>query len=281
MSMEDEIRLQTEKKLAGLRDIEEQKRRQAQLNEALIKNGFNASTGFCRLNDTPPILQKPSVELQALIDEAKSSIVYINPKIVREMPDGTTRCRSAKFDERPDTYSLDVNLETLWHGDELYFGYLWIFDNGLIAFADSDGTRRREYVWNFNNSCTMHDVREKLVNQIATDIVRKEQIMQKEQSKPQKSGGCYIATSVYGSYDCPEVWVLRRYRDSVLCATPLGKLFVRIYYTVSPLLVKWFGKSKWFQKLWRYLLDIKISDLCAKGISYTAYSDEESIINYP
>lgn len=25
--------------------------------------------------------------------------------------------------------------------------------------------------------------------------------------------GCYIATSVYGSYDCPEVWNLRCFRD--------------------------------------------------------------------
>jgi len=27
------------------------------------------------------------------------------------------------------------------------------------------------------------------------------------------SAGCYIATAVYGSYNCPEVWTLRRYRD--------------------------------------------------------------------
>ena len=28
--------------------------------------------------------------------------------------------------------------------------------------------------------------------------------------------GCYVATAVYGSYDCPEVWTLRRYRDDTL-----------------------------------------------------------------
>ncbi len=31
-----------------------------------------------------------------------------------------------------------------------------------------------------------------------------------------KKNGCYIATCVYGSYDCPEVWTLRRFRDDVL-----------------------------------------------------------------
>ena len=30
------------------------------------------------------------------------------------------------------------------------------------------------------------------------------------------SQGCYIATCVYGSYDCSPVWILRRFRDSFL-----------------------------------------------------------------
>ena len=30
-----------------------------------------------------------------------------------------------------------------------------------------------------------------------------------------KKQGCYIATCVYGSYDCPQVWILRRYRDEI------------------------------------------------------------------
>ncbi|AZA83149.1 hypothetical protein C1637_19580 [Chryseobacterium lactis] len=28
-------------------------------------------------------------------------------------------------------------------------------------------------------------------------------------------GACYIATAVYGSYDCSEVWILRRFRDQI------------------------------------------------------------------
>ena len=30
-----------------------------------------------------------------------------------------------------------------------------------------------------------------------------------------KKGGCYVATAVYGSYDCPQVWTLRRVRDGL------------------------------------------------------------------
>ena len=38
-----------------------------------------------------------------------------------------------------------------------------------------------------------------------------------------KTGGCYVATAVYGSYDCPQVWTLRRYRDDILAKNCLPK----------------------------------------------------------
>ena len=37
------------------------------------------------------------------------------------------------------------------------------------------------------------------------------------------SEGCYIATCVYGSYDCPQVWVLRRFCDETLKQHALGR----------------------------------------------------------
>lgn len=62
-----------------------------------------------------------------------------------------------------------------------------------------------------------------------------------------QSGGCYVATAVYGSYDCPQVWTLRRYRDYTLAETWYGRVFVRTYYAISPPLVKWFGEADWFK----------------------------------
>ena len=76
-----------------------------------------------------------------------------------------------------------------------------------------------------------------------------------ERLKTQKSSGCYIATAVYGSYDSPQVMVLRRYRDDKLSKHLLGRLFIRIYYTISPTLVVWFGKKTWFTRFWRRVLD--------------------------
>ena len=77
---------------------------------------------------------------------------------------------------------------------------------------------------------------------------------------PAKSG-CYVATAVYGSYDCPQVWTLRCYRDDVLAKTWYGKAFIQLYYAVSPTIVRWFGKAVWFNGIFKSLLDNLIEKL--------------------
>lgn len=88
-------------------------------------------------------------------------------------------------------------------------------------------------------------------------------------------GGCYVATAVYGSYDCPEVWTLRRYRDYELSQTASGRAFIKTYYAVSPTIVKYFGEEEWFQDMWRGPLNKMVSDLQEKGYEATPYEDIE------
>ena len=73
--------------------------------------------------------------------------------------------------------------------------------------------------------------------------------------QPQSSVGCYIATMVYGDYDHPQVMELRKYRDQVLLKNYFGKLFVKIYYAVSPHLVKKLKNQNKINKLITSLLD--------------------------
>ena len=87
--------------------------------------------------------------------------------------------------------------------------------------------------------------------------------------------GCYIATSVYGSYDCPEVWTLRRFRDLKLSKSFLGRVFIKLYYFISPTLVKIFGKTKLFQDFWRKHLNKIVVKLNNKGFSNLPYNDKE------
>lgn len=91
----------------------------------------------------------------------------------------------------------------------------------------------------------------------------------------EEGGGCYVATAVYGSYDCPEVWTLRRYRDYELAETWHGRLFIKAYYAISPTIVKWFGDTAWFKKMWKGKLDRMVSNLQQKGFENTPYEDRK------
>lgn len=85
--------------------------------------------------------------------------------------------------------------------------------------------------------------------------------------------GCYIATCVYGSYDCPQVWTLRRFRDDILERKWTGRIFIKMYYAVSPVLVKWFGEQKGFREFWKKHLDLLVQRLWNAGIKDTPYKD--------
>lgn len=93
-------------------------------------------------------------------------------------------------------------------------------------------------------------------------------------SRPNTRGGCYVATAVYGSYDCPQVWTLRRFRDNTLAETWYGRAFIYTYYAISPTLVRWFGHTDWFKKMWKRKLDRMVSKLNAKGVEDTPYKDK-------
>ena len=88
-----------------------------------------------------------------------------------------------------------------------------------------------------------------------------------DQMQPkQESSGCYIATMTYGSYNHPQVLILRQFRDNYLSTTFLGRYFIKIYYIFSPKFVKIFKGNKFVIKLSRLFLDFLI-----KKIKYKNY----------
>jgi len=89
------------------------------------------------------------------------------------------------------------------------------------------------------------------------------------------SEGCYVATCVYGSYDCPEVWTLRRFRDNSLAKNIFGRAFIKTYYAISPTIVKWFGDTTLFKNFWRKKLNRLVIKLQAEGYDCTPYNDPE------
>lgn len=103
---------------------------------------------------------------------------------------------------------------------------------------------------------------------VAEDASKKASTLQ-----PEKKSGCYIATCVYGSYDCPQVWTLRRFRDNYLTQKWLGRIFIKIYYTASPIIVKYFGANTFFKALCQKPLDTLVAKLNSNGIENTPYKD--------
>ena len=60
----------------------------------------------------------------------------------------------------------------------------------------------------------------------------------KRVNRIEDKSGCFVATACFGNYDAPEVLVLREYRDTELLKTNYGRLFVKIYYYISPFLAR-------------------------------------------
>jgi len=68
--------------------------------------------------------------------------------------------------------------------------------------------------------------------------------------------GCFIATAVYGSSSSPEVMKLRRFRDEQIQHYFFGRLFIQLYYRVSPIMAEYI-KDK---DLWKTFLRKKVLD---------------------
>ena len=271
MSIEDEIRAKKEKMQAEMRRAEDEKREAERVRTALSNAGMSQSS---------PVLIIPSAELQPVITEAMPSMSFTRPKVVRtiSLTDGqrtfARHTKTGQNSERADLYSFDVTLYSSGSGKGSYTYNMWVFKNGAICFNNS-GNTNMTWAEIKGHGIDAAAVRSKIIETIAQQSIRRDPATSASNSSSsvKRSGGCYIATAVYGSYDCPEVWVLRRYRDYSLKKSLMGRLFIKIYYAVSPTLVKCWGKKAWFTSVWRTFLDKKVSRLKSNGYSDEKYSD--------
>ena len=136
-------------------------------------------------------------------------------------------------------------------------------------------------VYGFINryALSIHTQRDKLINisnRLFNEIIQIDNsFIVNKRPDGKKKNGCYVATAIYGSYDCPQVWTLRRFRDHTLAETWYGRAFIYAYYAISPTIVRWFGKTEWFSCLLKPSLDKLVESLNAKGVVSTPYQDRQ------
>lgn len=73
----------------------------------------------------------------------------------------------------------------------------------------------------------------------------------KREEEKRKNSSCFVATACYGSYDAKEVIILRHFRDEKLLKTNLGKIFIKVYYAISPYFAAIISKSDFLKKFVR------------------------------
>ena len=280
MSIEDEInqrRNEVAKEKARI-EAEERKR----LEEEHQREVLNKALYSVGMHPGQPMLQTPTGELQTVIQEVLPQLRFTEPKRVKIMPDGNYYCQRWANRREADAYSYDIIFKST--SGEFMGGdyYVSIYENGSISLGYiADSAKDRLFItesgWDWDQKQdSPYNLRKLIIEDLANPSTEKVTYYETRsyEPKPDKKGGCYIATCVYGDYNCPEVWVLRRYRDYYLKNKWYGKLFIKVYYFFGPKLVNSFGNNYLFVKTFKKYLDSKIEKLLSIGYSDSKYEDE-------
>lgn len=270
MSLNDEIRESQQKLQAQMRKAEEERIMAEKMQNWRRTSGLNENFS--------PHLTAPPFELQTVFNETLPMAKYNSGKVISKAPNGVTYAREIKTTNNTKEYasanSFDVLLESTGSGKELQKYSIWFFKDGNICFVYN--TNRTSWEELKGKGYTPAIVRQRIIDAIALQGMDSKGNIKHTPggTTSNKSGGCYIATAVYGSYDCPQVWTLRRFRDYKLKKTPFGRSFIKAYYFISPKLVKHCGHNNLFINFWRKYLDKKIIKLNNRGYSQDRYIDE-------
>ena len=166
---------------------------------------------------------------------------------------------SANLYEDSKIYSALAEVE-----DAITFSYSYYYDSSLNMWRPQEIWQKNEKTKFINEIMKYHQKAKELDPNY---------VIPQRPSMSKGKDGCYIATCVYGSYNCPQVWVLRRFRDYQLNRTIYGKCFIKVYYFISPKIVKIFGNNKHFKNFSKNVLDKLVNKLIKQGVKDTEYND--------
>ncbi len=198
-------------------------------------------------------------ELYRNVDFLITNEFYV-PRIVIEINDSTHMDRKRQERDKKVHDILEeagIPIFTLWTSYGINQNYI---ARKIEEFLNAPVVRRHHFA-----------MKQQTVAQVAAPQVTFAEVPAQKQKQKQ---GCYIATCVYGAYDCAPVWTLRRFRDETLSATWYGRAFIKVYYAISPTLVKWFGNMQCVRKACKKVLDRVVWKLNNHGYTDAPYHDK-------
>lgn len=89
------------------------------------------------------------------------------------------------------------------------------------------------------------------------------------------SGGCFVATAIYGTPVAAEVQTLRTFRDEYLLASPLGQAFVNLYYQISPPIAEFITQHPGLKPIVRAAL---VPAIAMSTVAVNATPDEKAAV---
>lgn len=222
--------------------------------------------------------------INSILDMVRNNVEFEEQYgVIQEIYVKTSELSNMLYSAAQSWYNeLDIEIRSDFQNDYLNYVYptaiiMYNLGDGLIGFGDNY-TDLAIQSWkqgidinnNYVHLLPNKDVHKATMEQYSNKI----KAYQPEYEQPKTKDGCYVATSIYGSYDCPEVWTLRRYRDNKLKHSGLGKIFIKCYYATSPTIVKLFGNTKLFNSIFKPILDRFVNKLQDEGIESTFYLDK-------
>lgn len=199
-------------------------------NSSPLEKVIKKARAFINEFDNAEFINKLSITVKFIVEntpeiESQKSVLGVNDVLFKDLSDNIYMVANAKVGEiiklaQSDPTKLKQifqEKENSGYGKTMWDEYSFL----LINNSQWPLTREAKSLWAFT----------------VLDFGQLKFANEKQPDNNNSKGGCYIATMVYGDYDHPQVIELRNYRDDTLLKTHLGRLFVKIYYSVSPSIV--------------------------------------------
>jgi hypothetical protein len=108
-----------------------------------------------------------------------------------------------------------------------------------------------------NNEKRIEELKKKKYREYVSQGVSERDAREKAETEARRevSGGCFIASAAFESPEAPQVNFLRLWRDDVLLPRWYGRVFVSVYYAVSPGLAAVIRNSVFLRRVTRSVLE--------------------------